>query len=659
VVNFPGSLDTTGAGTLRTNHADGVSEVIAAAFINDLATATVAVETKIGSGSSTPIFGTVLTGTGTGTSTWAAPTGSSSGGTGTFPVESYGAIINGSTDDTGAWSNAIAAATAAGGGTITMGRGTSIVTRISIAASNIYIRGSGAGVSVIKEKNAGNRTQVYFNGASTISNVGISDITIDGNAANQTILSVAYGGTGWTATYGSAFSESFGLSCVQFVDCTGVTVKNCLIQNGLNYGVNAIGCTDVDISHNRFVDATQMRTRQTNGSNTSVGCNTIAITSNTGYGTRKSIRVIGNTIQSVADVGIDIHGNGANYVTVADNILYGQEPVVLGANNLAYWGIALEMEAADGVDNLGATIHGNYVADLNIAYVCNNNLNTSHSVVNQTWTGNVGYNCGTFFQPEGQYVTFSGNTGIAMASGVSMAQVTVNQTNAYMTFVGNTIQINVDGFGTTGFLFRVQNSAWTLRDIIIDSNTVTGVLGTNGYHAGVVLESNFAGCTLTRVKVSNNKFVNLAEGVMIIQTLGTVSKIQCLNNDITGMTDAAYGFTGGTPNTLVRGGDVTGNTNSNPMLGGSTPASGLVLSIQDVTGYNDTIATSTPTPTTGAYTTTTFRNATYTVSGGTVSSITVGGAATGRTSGEFWVPAGKAFVVNNTVIPTTFRQTLY
>lgn len=579
--------------------------------------------------------------------------------TGIFPIENYGAVVNGSTDDTAAWTAAIAAATSAGGGVVTMGRGTTIVTRISVAASNIYIRGLGAGVSVIKEKSAGNRTLVYFNDTGTISNVGISDVTVDGNAANQTILSVNYGGTGWTSTYGSAFSEQFGLSGVMFTDCTGVIVRYITVQNCLNYGVNVIGCNDVDISHNRLIDATQMRTRQTAGSNTTVGGNTIAITSNTGLGVRKAVKVIGNTISGVADVAIDIHGNGANYVTVQGNIMYGQETVVLGANNLAYWGIALEMESADAVDNLGASITGNYVADLNVAYLANNNLNTSHTIINQSWTGNSAYNCGTFFQPNGRYITFSHNTGVSMASGVSIAQVTVNNTNAYWTFVGNTIQINVDGFGTTGFLMRVQNSAYTLSDVILDSNTVTGVSGTNGYHAGVVLEANFSGCTLTRVKVSNNKFINMAEGVMVIQTAGTVSHVQCLNNDITGMTDAAYGFTGGTPNTLVRGGDVVGNTNANPMAGGSTPASGLVLSITDVVGYNDTIATSTPTITTGAYTITSFRDATYTVTGGTISSITVGGAATGRTSGEFWVPAGRALVINNTGTVPTLRQTLY
>lgn len=660
MVNFPATLDTTGSGTLPSNHADNAGEKLLAATNNNLALALVAVETKLGNLSSTPTLGLVLTGgASAGTSSWQSPAAIPGG---TFTAESFGAAINNSTDDTTAWTNAIAAAVSAGGGIITMGRGTSLVTKILVTASNIKIQGAGPGLSVIKEKNGGNRTPVVFNGASTLSNVGISDVTVDGNAANQTILSVNYGGTGWTATYGSAFGEQFGMAGVQFVDCAGVTTRNTVVQNCLNYGVSAIGCSDVDISHNRFIDATQMRTRQTNGSNTTVGGNTISITSNPGYGVRKSIRVLGNTISGVADVGIDIHGSGANYVTVADNILYGQETVVLGTNNLAYWGIALEMESADAVDNIGASIHGNYVADLNIALIANNNLNPSHTIMNQVWSNNTVYNCGTLFQPEGQYITFTGNTGLAMGCGVSTNQVTVSTLNAYWSFVGNSIQINVDGFGTTGFLMRA-GAAYTLSDVIIDSNVVVGVLGTNGYHAGCVVESVNGGATIKRIKVSNNKFLNMAEGVMIIQTSGTVSQVQCINNDITGMTDAAYGFTGGTPNTLVRGGDVTGNTNANPMLGGSAPTPGLVLSIRDVIGYNDTPASATPLPSTGAFSTTLVRDAMYTILGGTISNISIGGVsvatAVAEVTGKFWVPAGKALLVNNTVIPTTFRQIQY
>ncbi len=70
MVNFPATLDTTGAGTLRSNHTDNTNEVISAAFVNDHSLAIVAVETKVGSGSSTPLIGQILSSDGTGTSVW-------------------------------------------------------------------------------------------------------------------------------------------------------------------------------------------------------------------------------------------------------------------------------------------------------------------------------------------------------------------------------------------------------------------------------------------------------------------------------------------------------------------------------------------------------------------------------------------------------------
>jgi hypothetical protein len=63
---FPGSLDTTT--TLPNDRTTG--DTSPASDRNDLATATIAIETKLGSGASTPTSGTVLRGNGTGTSTW-------------------------------------------------------------------------------------------------------------------------------------------------------------------------------------------------------------------------------------------------------------------------------------------------------------------------------------------------------------------------------------------------------------------------------------------------------------------------------------------------------------------------------------------------------------------------------------------------------------
>ncbi len=97
-INFPGTLDTTttlpataGAEVLNTaGGGKGLSPVI-----NDYATALIATETKIGSGSSTPTNQTALVGNGVGTSTWSntltnfilnTPTLNGSGGALTLPA---------------------------------------------------------------------------------------------------------------------------------------------------------------------------------------------------------------------------------------------------------------------------------------------------------------------------------------------------------------------------------------------------------------------------------------------------------------------------------------------------------------------------------------------------------------------------------------------
>lgn len=72
-INFPGSLDTTSslpatAGAEVLNSAGGGKGL--SSLLNDLSSAAIAIDTKVGSGSSTPVNNAVLTGNGTGTSAW-------------------------------------------------------------------------------------------------------------------------------------------------------------------------------------------------------------------------------------------------------------------------------------------------------------------------------------------------------------------------------------------------------------------------------------------------------------------------------------------------------------------------------------------------------------------------------------------------------------
>src|SRR5881296_1424040 len=71
----------------------------------------------------------------------------------TYNVKSstYGAVGNGSTDDTAAINAAIAAAVAAGGGIVDIPAGTFKLTSALTAASKVTLRGAGVDVTVLQQ----------------------------------------------------------------------------------------------------------------------------------------------------------------------------------------------------------------------------------------------------------------------------------------------------------------------------------------------------------------------------------------------------------------------------------------------------------------------------------------------------------------------------
>jgi hypothetical protein len=105
-------------------------------------------------------------------------------------VKDYGAVGNGTTDDTAAIQAGIDAVSAAGGGTLLFPEGTYIVAGLQIKAS-VYLQGSGERATALKLKNSANTYLIadtrYVNNVLYSSNpYGISSLTLDGNNANNT-----------------------------------------------------------------------------------------------------------------------------------------------------------------------------------------------------------------------------------------------------------------------------------------------------------------------------------------------------------------------------------------------------------------------------------------------------------------------------------------
>src|SRR5262245_45189799 len=73
----------------------------------------------------------------------------------TFDVTAYGAVGNGSTDDTGSIQKAIDTATAEGGGRVYFPRGTYLITAPLVLGMRLILQGDGPLVSSIRQQSAG------------------------------------------------------------------------------------------------------------------------------------------------------------------------------------------------------------------------------------------------------------------------------------------------------------------------------------------------------------------------------------------------------------------------------------------------------------------------------------------------------------------------
>jgi hypothetical protein len=198
--NFPGSLD---AGS-NLNNSRATGDTIPVTDHNDLASALIAVETKLGYSASTPATsGYVLTALGSGQSSWQAPTGGS-GGDAFINVKNspYNAVGNGSNDDTSAIQAAINAALATnqGTGTVYFPAGTYKITAALNCTSatgtsggyGVILRGDGhRATRILKNSSFGPAVTYNGNGGPSGNNTqfgGLIDITIDGNASTGGLL---------------------------------------------------------------------------------------------------------------------------------------------------------------------------------------------------------------------------------------------------------------------------------------------------------------------------------------------------------------------------------------------------------------------------------------------------------------------------------------
>lgn len=144
---------------------------------------------------------------------------------GAFNVKSYGALGDGTTNDSTAIQAAISAAVAAGGGVVAFSPGTYRVgTRIELK-SNVNLVGAGREVTTLRGR-AGLTTAVIVGlSGDAINDVRIEGLTIDGDFS----------------------SSAINVTVIQVTNGTRIVLKDCTIKNGAQVGVLYTSCTDSSV----------------------------------------------------------------------------------------------------------------------------------------------------------------------------------------------------------------------------------------------------------------------------------------------------------------------------------------------------------------------------------------------------------------------------
>lgn len=362
----------------------------------------------------------------------------------TFNVKDYGAVGNGTADDTTAIQSAIDAAVAAGGGQVLLDAGTYKVTSSLILGSNVSIIGCGP-QSVIKA-GAVITCLIKNDYASGNSNISLRNFTLDRSASQHGIL--VNGVTNFLAdgleitadssTVGGVMSFS-GVGPTTRLLSKNIRVVNCVFTNSRNFGVHAGYVDGMVMSNNtayetfREIFGVEPYSATTSkniviSNNTVVGSITvtgtqtgiIVITESSG-GTIEGVTISGNTLRmpeagDTENPGILVAGGES--ITITGNAIYGcdghgmlignadlpTEGVVIQGNSIVDCGRTSMVGEWAGIKlryGRRTTVTGNYIYGTNHDYGiledtgCNNNLIALNNLRDTVPVSTVVYNAGT------------------------------------------------------------------------------------------------------------------------------------------------------------------------------------------------------------------------------------------------------------------------
>lgn len=163
-----------------------------------------------------------------------------SGATATAQFRPRGAIANGITDDTSAIQNAIDAASAAGGGVVTLAAGTFLVDGHLVMKSNVKLTGAGPAATVIKAGPEFLQATGPDGGYPVITTAGASNVTIANLTADQ---------DGNVLNGNANPGQRFSAFLVDLRDSHNVVASDVHTRNPFTYSIAVVGSSDFCVAH--------------------------------------------------------------------------------------------------------------------------------------------------------------------------------------------------------------------------------------------------------------------------------------------------------------------------------------------------------------------------------------------------------------------------
>ncbi|WP_318626887.1 right-handed parallel beta-helix repeat-containing protein [Paenibacillus polymyxa] len=321
-----------------------------------------------------------------------------------YYVKVFGAVGNGTTDDTAAIQLAIDSASLLGGGNVYFTPGVYLCGPLTLR-DNVRLMGSGKITTTLKFKDAGND---HILSGTSIQNVGITDLTIEGNKSKQTV----------------------GDNGIMLQSVTTALIQAVTIKNVIGHAVAVQGSTNIEIDMNEFAN--------NNGNGIM-------------FSDTKMLDITSNSIHNNSQRGISSYGtiqNGSEYITISENEIYENtldgirlEYVSTTVNACRY--VTIDGNIVRNNVSHGITVRAESTMITNNQVIENGTTSSEQGIVVQALNsvidgnmviGNSGVgidmgNCARCVVTD-NLVTFSGLLGIEINSTV------------HTTVVGNTVMLN-------------------------------------------------------------------------------------------------------------------------------------------------------------------------------------------------------------------------